>query len=1492
MPELATAWVTLAVSAQGMRRDIRRELNGVDGDARQAGQRAGREFGREAGRTAGQNFGREFRIALGAIGVGSIPAAATALTTLAGSLQQVTQAGLVVPGVIAGVMSSVATVKLGVAGVADAFKAVSDAAGGSAEDVKKADEALKKLAPSAREAVKAGVELKDQLTKALQLPVQQNLFRGLADDARKTVNDLQPVFQRGLGGISNGLNQNARQLLSTLGSDSGRGILDRILGNTAEAQSRLTFAIDPLVRAFGTLAAAGSDTLPRLAGGFGRLADRFNAFTTGADADGRLNRWIDEGITGVGHLGDAVLGLMKAFTGVTQAAGGGAGLLAMLDRGANALAAFTNSAQGQQTLIRFFAEGRSQMQLWAPVLQSLPGLFSSIYEISKQFTGAILPPLGVIAELLSEHAGLVQTAAAAWLLFRTAPALMGRLTPAFTPVNNGLTTMRQAIATTAASARAGLTAIAGDFRNIGNAAPQLSAASRAMTALTNNSSTVRSMSNAFIGASSATSGFTSALRIFATTAGGSVVSSIGNGLRSAVSGVVGALGGPFSAALIAAGAAFSVISSKNQAAENSLTAYQDAVRKTAADQAALNEALTKSRGAFDDTVKSAAAARIGDIGNELQKASERTGTFFDMFRDENRNLQFNPSLALDSLFNYQGNGANYDQQIQKQADAAKSTMQVIDDLKMSNQSLTDVAYGSQAAFDALVGKMEAAGDSGKAAAGKFRDARVEFLRQQEVASRIAPGVNEMASAMRTLADNTATAADKTNALKTAMDALNPARSAGDAEAAHTQAVAAATSETPIDTTAGVGGELFKAGGAVNTLVANGVELNQTLKNLADTTASVGQTGGDMATVLQQNDEIFAQLAKRYQADVPAIKAAYDTLGGSIADASGKLGNIAKLFQDGAIPTDRAINVSTPGGQAVYDLMVALNQQVRVDDDKNIAVDAPLGPEVLQLLKNIGYEVTNNNGKLIVVDADTAQADTKMRQFIDTWSKAIVSPTVVVPGQTTGPPTNPLDVIAGRSAGAIVAMADGGMRQIRKPTAADIYAGRGAGTVFAEEETGGEAYIPLATGKRRRSTAILAEVARRFGLGLTAMADGGITVDALKQFASAISGRPYNWGAGDGDTFDTDCSGAQSTVANFITGAGGRFSTQGQAAALLSRGFQAGDPPQGIQAYWVGWRNGGPGGGHTAGTILDPEGGNVNVEMGGKSGGGQFGGSAAGASDFPNRAWIALASGDDPNQGSGGGSAAVKSAQASVTSSRAGVTTAQNSVDKAQSQIDTLKAEGASQEKIDAAEKRKSAAEQRLTAAQERQDAAETRLSEVKDKEATKTVNGGDNGGQDFGRSLMSGLFGGLMESIGLPGFANLLESPNFKSGKALFNAFAGPLKGAVDGKLGIQQPGWMPGMPIDTGDGSTTTVSPPGGGALPGIGMPGVGDFLKPLPGGPTTPLPNGAHGGTGAAPGPGGPPNISYQMTGVDPKVGLRKADAHANQAYRSSGLRAVRPV
>ncbi|MBG9349215.1 tape measure protein [Corynebacterium belfantii] len=217
---------------------------------------------------------------------------------------------------------------------------------------------------------------------------------------------------------------------------------------------------------------------------------------------------------------------------------------------------------------------------------------------------------------------------------------------------------------------------------------------------------------------------------------------------------------------------------------------------------------------------------------------------------------------------------------------------------------------------------------------------------------------------------------------------------------------------------------------------------------------------------------------------------------------------------------------------------------------------------------------------------------------------------------------------------------------------------GSWRVWAEPETGGEAYIPLAQSKRARSTAILATVADKFGLTLTgrdgqalpasagryvaasgnAFANGGIvSPDDLLRFAKgqtvngvsasrSLEGAPYAWGRSNWG----DCSGTISQFAAAASGAADwltrKFATMSQGAWARANNFKSG---LGSGArFAMGFFNGGPYGGHTAGTIFWADGSRVNVEMGGGRGNGQIGGAAAGADapQFTDRYWIPLAGG--------------------------------------------------------------------------------------------------------------------------------------------------------------------------------------------------------------------------------------------------------------------------
>ncbi|MEC4616187.1 hypothetical protein [Tsukamurella tyrosinosolvens] len=1348
MAELATAWITIAANTNGMQRDIRRAVNSaergakvkVDADtnpmersidrayakvsvqSRSAGSKAGREFG--------LSFSREMKVATAAVAAGSLPAVSSALAGVAGALQQVSQAALLVPGGMSAVGASFGTLKLGTIGMSDAIKEMWKAAeSGDPKDLKKAAEALKGVSPNAKSAITALGSLHDSYTK-LKDSVQDNMFagtdRGLKELASKTL----PTVTAGLEKTSKAWGATFRELLRVGGDKSTLSIVDRVFGNTADAQTRANRAIAPMVSALGQLAATGTDSLPGIADGLTRVSQRFNSFITTTSADGRLHQWITEGVDGIGHLGGAALNVGKAFTAITQAAGSN-GMLQALDQGTNKMQAFLNSTQGQSKMSAFFDQGKDQLRSWAPILQSIPTILNSVY---GAFTTVVLPKVASVATFLAEHAQLVKTAAIAWLAFHTVPTIMAGIQARLTAATAAAAA--NAAATRAASAsyagfggavrqaaganrllvasngqvigsgrqlsgvinnykNAATTSAAAMARSAGQTATQFGRVGSAIATVGQRVPVVASMQQAFVRGAVGAERFGRSAGAMA--AGGQLARSSLTGLRSAASGATAMLGGPFGVAMVAGGLAVMGIMKKNRESAQSFGDLQRAIKGSSDAQASLNKALQYSNGQSSEDVQKAAGERIAAMKEQIDAASKRTGSFLDMFRDE-------------------GNEGTRNSVIKRQAKLAGEAKTAIDDLKLGNEQLAASVYGSQSAFDTVATKLSSMGAGGQEAARQLAGVRTEWLKQQSAAASATPGITAMSDAMKVLGDRTKTTADKTAALKIALDSLNPTKSKEDAVGAHTKALAGIDTSTPVDQSKGFGSSLLTPSG-VNTALENGVQLREELTTIRDVTAAVSlSVGGDLSKMTDQtaaNEKKFAELARQYGVSIDELKAraqlgdiqfivglsggsettrqlaavaeafrktpdkksvtinadsvkgAEDRirqLGFAITDELGpdgrKTGNVVitantdqaktRLVEvmtlASQIPPGAKVDVSAPGAELAIQLLNGVGGGVRgIPGTKDIEVTSPNAPGVQKMLDTLGFTVKNIGGVNVLVRQDGAQPVQAELQKTNDLAKPVTKTVTIETIQraidantqaydpSKDHTVRPGGTMGSRLRGAIVPMLNGGMRWLsRKPRSADIYDGRGAGTVFAEEGTGGEAYIPLAPGKRQRSERILGETARIFGLQVINPSDvfnryenGGISVDEVKTFASGITSGKYTFGGFDG--WNVDCSGAQARVANFITGGSGRFATANEAEALASRGFTNGRPPEGQAAYLIGWYNGGPGGGHTSGVIIDADGSKTIVEMGGANGNGSFG-SGTDPETMANTAWIPLSGG--------------------------------------------------------------------------------------------------------------------------------------------------------------------------------------------------------------------------------------------------------------------------
>lgn len=297
--------------------------------------------------------------------------------------------------------------------------------------------ALDNLAPNAAGFVKTLVGMREQF-RGLRTDVQQALFAGLSDEIKTLVDNDLPVLDRGLTNVATGINANFVQLFRSLGSTQSQGLLDRILGNSAEAQKRFTAAIDPIVHSIQTLTGGSSDALPRIADGIGKVADRFDHFITEADKDGRLAKWIDEGIDGFTSMGNTLLNIGGIFTALTKAAGGG-GLLGTLEQNTKRLSDFLNSTKGQDQLRKFFADARAELDKWAPILRDLPGIIGGVVSAAQEGSGVVMGVLRPVSQILGEHPQLVKDIALAFLIWKTVPPLVGGVTNSLGALSRGLT---------------------------------------------------------------------------------------------------------------------------------------------------------------------------------------------------------------------------------------------------------------------------------------------------------------------------------------------------------------------------------------------------------------------------------------------------------------------------------------------------------------------------------------------------------------------------------------------------------------------------------------------------------------------------------------------------------------------------------------------------------------------------------------------------------------------------------------------------------------------------------------------------------------------------------------------------------------------------------------------------------------------------------------------------------------------------------------------
>ncbi|MFD9124359.1 phage tail tape measure protein [Kitasatospora sp. NPDC059571] len=476
---------------------------------------------------------------------------------------------------------------------------------------------------------------------------------------------------------------------------------------------------------------------------------------------------------------------------------------------------------------------------------------------------------------------------------------------------------------------------------------------------------------------------------------------------------------------------------------------------------------------------------LGPLGIALTLATVALGVFGGAQKDAKKTTE-----DLTAAVKADGNaiGANTRAWVAHELET-KGVLKAAKDLQLNTSDLTEAILGNSdaaARFTASLAPLTAAGnDAGHVAlsgigankdwqksldlvkgsfndmTGQVNDAVGAAIRESEAVGTAAGSTNALGKAVSSTGDDMKDTRSETEKLSDALDGLN-GKNIDSAKAAISLQTSLADLKKAVKengTSLDINSE---KGRAVKSAFLDAAEA--AMKHAEAVSKQTGST--DEANIVLAKD-IDMLKETMHQAgftsdQITALTAAYaqvpETVTTKVTDPQAlktieDLKNVKKAVQD--VPPGKTIDVTAPNEQAIGDL------------------------------EAIGYKVDHlPNGKVRVTvpTNDAFDGATKIQDMINgitgrTVRVTVTGETIFVGGKGQARLAEADGGVLHYAQGGIRAFASGAERHIAQIAPA------GAMRLWAEPETGGEAYIPLAAGKRGRSTAILGDVANRFGYRL-------------------------------------------------------------------------------------------------------------------------------------------------------------------------------------------------------------------------------------------------------------------------------------------------------------------------------------------------------------------------------------------------------------------------
>ncbi|MFD9394137.1 hypothetical protein ACFWBB_26395 [Streptomyces sp. NPDC060000] len=1095
-----------------------------------------------------------------------------------------------IPGLIAAAGAAAIGTKIAFNGFGEALKQSNAAQQMLATDgkvteaqQKKLKEALDKLSPSARDAVKSVSSLQGAWSK-IRMSVSDRFFSKVADDIKPLAKSVFPLLEDALGDSASQMGALAERGAKAMQSGPFRKDFKSIAATNSSVIGHMADSLANVGSATKDFLVASGPFVERVAQGGERMTQWFRASVQAGRETGSLARFLDHAGDKAAQLGRTSVSLIKGLGGVGKAAmDTGNALLDGLEGSMLRFQRWANSGAGQKAMQQFFSDAAPAFHevnmLFGDMMRGLGRSMKDggITDLVRQIRTELMPALGTFFSALGQTVGpaiisVISNIATAIGNLSAAGSGLGVLLMAFNGLLNVFNTLMGIIpgANTVLATFLGtmlalkvVTGVANLLRGFGTSVVAagtsvrtLNTTMRGTTAAIGPQATLwQRMSLAYSGAAASGNRFTGAMR---------GIGAANRVASRAIGGITSALGGPLGIALAGVTIGLGLLASRQEEAARATQAHRDRVKS-------LTDALVASGGAIDANVRASAAQLLQDTD-----LADGKGKLVDMMSKA--------GVSLGELTNaYLGQGTT---------------------LEGLQQQLQDTADGHKVWITTAAGAAQAWDDEGLAAV-RAKDAlgtvKGELTDAAKKHKELADAVNNsgttgtssydrLGAAVQTFGDKTKSADERVDALKRALDALNGnTQSFHDAEASLNAVMLQIddTMKSNIAKADGWGKALVGNDHLVNTSTKNGQTLNSQLTELRDGMLAVatrakeageqglmpmsdamdkGQVAMDKARakaielardmgipkeeakaladqmgfvpdtittivtsqgIPQATAEILGLRSKlesikpgksiTVTAPTTAARQQLEALGFTVtkvpgskkvivtAPTGGARVNIAALAADIAnAPDKKKVTVQAIIKQAAGDLKNVQEKVAGLPKGKSIDVKAPT-KTAQQALKDLGYKiktVDGSNGKTVRITAPTASPLANV-QRIQGAINGLTGKTINVTVQYTesGKPA----VVRTHADGGIVHYANGGIRAATnriKAFAAGAerhiaQIGRpGEIRIWNEAETQGEAYLPLAPSKRKRSKAILEKVAEMFGGQVVYAAQG-----ALRQYAS-------------------------------------------------------------------------------------------------------------------------------------------------------------------------------------------------------------------------------------------------------------------------------------------------------------------------------------------------------------------------------------------------------